>query len=67
MKKASYSTVGVDFLNFVADKFFLRFEPSASHAHARCVNKFFRVMVDLPAAASSIFMDVKRAALHASN
>src|SRR5204863_7471126 len=37
---------------------------SISDAHARSVNKLFRVMIDLPAAAPPILMNVKRVSLH---
>src|SRR5215470_4513886 len=40
---------------------------SLGDAHARGVNKIFRMMIDLPAAAPSIFMDVKSASLNGGN
>src|SRR4030095_532167 len=52
---------------FLSWEIFFLSGPSASRAHACCVNKFFRVMVDLPSAAPSIFVNVKRASLHGSN
>ena len=39
----------------------------STHAHACGVNEFFGVMIDLPAAAPAIFVNVKRAARNSGN